>query len=101
VLELSGLDGFFGATVSSEEVEHGKPSPDVYLEAVRRLGVCPEQAAALEDSHNGILAAKAAGMRVVFILIRRYPPREDALTGADVVLEDISELTSDAVEGKD
>ena len=100
VLELSGLDGFFGATVSSEEVEHGKPSPDVYLEAVRRLGVCPEQAAAVEDSHNGILAAKAAGMRVVAIPNRRYPPREDALTGADVVLEDISELTSDAVEGK-
>jgi HAD superfamily hydrolase (TIGR01509 family) len=101
VLELSGLDRFFGATVSSEEVERGKPSPDVYLEAVRRLGAGPEQAAAVEDSHNGILAAKAAGMRVVAIPNRRYPPREEVLSEADVVLEGISELTPNAVEGKD
>jgi beta-phosphoglucomutase-like phosphatase (HAD superfamily) len=100
VLELSGLPRFFGATVSSEEVERGKPSPDVYLEAVRRLGVGPEQAAAVEDSHNGILAAKAAGMRVVAIPNKRYAPREEALTEANVMLEDISQLTPDAVVEK-
>jgi len=99
VLELGDLDRFFRATVSSEEVRHGKPSPDVYLEAARRLGVDPEHAAAVEDSHNGILAAKAAGMRVVAIPNRRYPPGEGALAEADVVLEDIYELTQEAVEG--
>jgi HAD superfamily hydrolase (TIGR01509 family) len=101
VLELSGLDRFFVATVSSEEVERGKPSPDVYLEAVRRLGVGLEQAAAVEDSHNGILAAKAAGMRVVAIPNRHYPPGEGARAEADVVLEDISDLTPEVVEGRD
>jgi HAD superfamily hydrolase (TIGR01509 family) len=101
VLELSGLDRFFRVTVSSEEVQHGKPSPDVYLEAALRLGVDPEHAVAVEDSHNGILAAKAGGMRVVAIPNRRYQPGEGVLAEADVVLEDISELTPEAVEGKD
>ena len=101
VLELSGLDRFFRATVSSEEVQHGKPSPDVYLEAALRLGVDPEHTVAVEDSHNGILSAKAGGMRVVAIPNRRYLPGEGALAEADVVLEDISELTPEAVEGKD
>jgi HAD superfamily hydrolase (TIGR01509 family) len=101
VLELGDLDRFFRATVSSEEVRHGKPSPDVYLEAARRLGVDPERAVAVKDSHNGILAAKAAGMRVVAIPDTRYPPGEGALGEADVVLEDISKLTPEAVEGTD
>jgi beta-phosphoglucomutase-like phosphatase (HAD superfamily) len=99
VLELGGLDRYFRATVSSEEVQHGKPSPDVYLEATRRLGVDPEHAVAVEDSHNGILAAKAGGMRVVAIPNRRCPPGEVALAEVDVALEDISELTPEAVEG--
>ncbi|MDQ3865094.1 MAG: HAD family phosphatase [Actinomycetota bacterium] len=101
VLGLGGLDQFFKATVSSEEVQHGKPSPDVYLEAAHRLGVAPEHTVAVEDSHNGILAAKAGGMRVVAIPNRRYPPQEGALAEADVVLEDISELTPEVVEGND
>jgi HAD superfamily hydrolase (TIGR01509 family) len=101
VLELSGLDRFFRASVSSEEVKHGKPSPDVYLEAAHRLGVHPEHTVAVEDSHNGILAAKAGGMRVVAIPNRRYPPQEGALAEADVVLEDISKLGPEVVEGKD
>ena len=50
-------------TVSSEEVARGKPAPDVYLEAARRLGVAPGACTAVEDSENGIRAAKAAGMR--------------------------------------
>jgi HAD superfamily hydrolase (TIGR01509 family) len=50
----------FAATVSSKEVERGKPAPDVYLEAARRLGVAPERCAAIEDSTNGLRAARAA-----------------------------------------
>jgi HAD superfamily hydrolase (TIGR01509 family) len=97
-LELAGLASSFQATVSSEEVGRGKPAPDVYLEAARRLGVDPERAAAIEDSHNGIRAAKAAGMRVVAIPNKHFPPDEDALAQADVVLGSLAELTAEAVE---
>ncbi|HSE81030.1 MAG TPA: HAD family phosphatase [Gaiellaceae bacterium] len=93
VLEVSGLGRLFRATVSSEEVPRGKPAPDVYLEAARRLGVPAERCAAVEDSENGILSAKAAGMRTIAIPNLRYPPAADALTEADVVLESIADLT--------
>jgi HAD superfamily hydrolase (TIGR01509 family) len=99
VLELSGLDRFFEATVSSEEVRRGKPSPDVYLEAARRLGADPAGSAAVEDSRSGILSASAAGMRVVAIPNKRFPPDEEALAAADVIIPSINELTPDAVEG--
>jgi HAD superfamily hydrolase (TIGR01509 family) len=97
-LELLGVSDFFKATVSSEEVASGKPAPDVYLEAARRLGVDPTHAAAVEDSHNGILAAKGAGMRVIAIPNRHFPPGEEALREADDVLGSLAELTADAVE---
>jgi HAD superfamily hydrolase (TIGR01509 family) len=99
VLELSGLGRFFAATVSSEEVTRGKPSPDVYVEAARRLGTPPGRCAAIEDSHNGIRSAKAAGMRVVAIPNPAYPPDDEALAAADAVLTSIGELTPEAVEG--
>jgi len=97
-LELLGVQHLFAATVSSEEVARGKPAPDVYLEAARRLEVDPANAAAVEDSNNGILAAKAAGMRVLAIPNRHFPPDEEALAQADVVLDSLAELTPDAVE---
>jgi HAD superfamily hydrolase (TIGR01509 family) len=96
-LELSGLAPLFRATVSSEEVARGKPAPDVYLETARRLGVSPNRAAAIEDSHNGILSAAAAGMHVVAIPNNRFPPHEEALATADVVLRSLEELTPDAI----
>jgi beta-phosphoglucomutase-like phosphatase (HAD superfamily) len=98
VLELAGLTDCFRATVSSEEVEHGKPAPDVYLEAARRLGVAPERCAAVEDSHAGIRSAKAAGMRVIAIPNASYPPDEEALHLADVVLESLDQLTPGRIE---
>ena len=98
-LELAGIAGRFEVTVSSEEVARGKPAPDVYLEAARRLGVAPGQAAAIEDSTNGILSARAAGMRVIAIPNSQFPPRADALEAADVVLDSISELTDAVVTG--
>ena len=96
-LEASGLARHFRSTVSSEEVARGKPAPDVYLEAARRLEVEPEHCAAVEDSHNGIRSAKAAGMRVIAIPNRRFPPGEEALAEADVVLDSIAELTPEVV----
>jgi HAD superfamily hydrolase (TIGR01509 family) len=97
-LESAGLAPFFRATVSSEEVPRGKPASDVYIEAARRLGSDPTRCAAIEDSSNGIRSADAAGMRVIAIPNRRYPPEEDALALAAVVLASIRELTPDVVE---
>ena len=99
VLEKSGLGRLFRATVSSEEVPRGKPSPDVYLEAARRLGAEPSRCAAVEDSENGIHAAKAAGMRTIALPNPQYPPAEHALDAADVVLATVDELTPAVVEG--
>ncbi len=98
VLELLGVADLFRATVSSEEVARGKPAPDVYLEAARRLGVDPTKAAAVEDSDNGIRAAKAAGMRVVAIPNKHFPPGPDALAEADVVLDSLADLTPEMIE---
>jgi HAD superfamily hydrolase (TIGR01509 family) len=98
VLREMGVAPLFTATVSSEEVERGKPAPDVYLEAARRLGVRPEDAVAVEDSANGIRAARAAGMRVIAIPNAHFPPPPEALADADVVLTSLDELTVDAVE---
>jgi HAD superfamily hydrolase (TIGR01509 family) len=99
VLELTGLGDSFRITVSSEEVARGKPAPDVYLEAASRLDVRPGQCAAIEDSHNGIRAARAAGMTVVAIPNKVFPPDKEALELADVVLESLAELTPEAVSG--
>jgi HAD superfamily hydrolase (TIGR01509 family) len=94
-LEVSGLAPYFRATVSSEEVKRGKPAPDVYLEAARRLGVEPTRCAAIEDSASGIRSAHAAGMQVVAIPNRAFPPPDDVLELAMLVLESISELEPD------
>ena len=99
VLETADLVPFFRATVSSEEVAQGKPAPDVYLEAARQLGVAPDRCAAVEDSHGGIRSAHAAGMRVVAIPNASYPPGDDALARADVVLGSLAELTPEVVSG--
>jgi HAD superfamily hydrolase (TIGR01509 family) len=100
-LALSGLDRFFTATVSSEEVARGKPAPDVYLEAARRLEVAPEDCVAVEDSHSGIRSAESAGMRVIAIPNPSFPPDRDALELADLVLDSIAALDVDAVESLD
>ena len=96
VLDLAGLAAYFEATVSSEEVAHGKPAPDVYLEAARRLGVDPTSCAAIEDSHGGIRSAKAAGMRVIAIPNPSYPPDEESLAQADKVIRSLAGLVDPA-----
>jgi HAD superfamily hydrolase (TIGR01509 family) len=98
-LEVAGLSRYFRVTVSSEQVERGKPAPDVYLEAASRLGVTPERCAAIEDSQNGIRSAKAAGMRVIAIPNPRFPPPEEVLAEAAVVLGGIEELSPEVVAG--
>ena len=97
VLEGAEIAELFAAVVSSEEVARGKPAPDVYLEAARRLGVEPGRCAAVEDSSNGIRAAHAAGMRVLALPNVHYPPAPDALALADAVISSPVELTPELV----
>ena len=94
VLDAGALRGDFQATVSSEEVAAGKPAPDVYVEAARRLSVRPDRCAAVEDSTNGLLAARAARMRVIAVPNSAFPPAPRGLEAADVVLSSIDELTA-------
>lgn len=92
VLDAAGIRGLFAASVSSEEVARGKPAPDVYLEAARRLGVAPSDCAAVEDSSNGLRSAHAAGMLVVAYPNRTYPPAADALALAALTLGSMGDL---------
>ena len=98
VLAASGLAGTFAVTVSGDEVARGKPAPDIYLEAARRLGVDPQRSAAVEDSANGLRSAAAAGMVVVALPNREFPPGDDALRLASIVLSSLDELTPAALE---
>ncbi len=98
VLERAGIRELFRAVVSSQDVPRGKPAPDVYLEAARRLDVEPERCAAVEDSHNGIRSAKSAGMRVVAVPNRHFPPDEESLGLADAVVPSVDELTPGLIE---
>ncbi|MHB8643346.1 MAG: HAD family hydrolase [Gaiellaceae bacterium] len=97
VLARAGIAQLFQATVSSEEVARGKPAPDVYLEAARRLDSDPKACAAVEDSRNGIRAAHAAGTRVIAIPNPHYPPDAAALALADDLLSALDELTPERV----
>jgi HAD superfamily hydrolase (TIGR01509 family) len=99
VMEAGGLARHFETWVSSEEVAAGKPAPDVFLEAARRMEVDPSACAAVEDSHNGILSAHAAGMAVVALPNHDFPPGDDALAQADRVLESLDELTVETIAG--
>ncbi len=101
VLTLSGLASAFQTTVSSEEVRRGKPYPDVYLEAARRLGLLPQRCVAVEDSTNGIDAAIAAGLRVVAVPNRDFPPKPEVVASADLVLASLEGLTLEALDRLD
>ena len=96
-LELAGLRKYFGALVSSDEVAAGKPAPDVYLEACRRLGTVPARAVAIEDSSNGLRAAAAAGLALIAVPNPAFPPSPDALSLADIVVGSVSEVTGDII----
>jgi HAD superfamily hydrolase (TIGR01509 family) len=98
VLELSGFGEAFRVTVSSEEVERGKPAPDVYLETARRLQAEPTRCVAIEDSSNGIRSAHAAHMTVIAVPNPDYPPEPDAVALAAASVEVVGEVTPDLVE---
>jgi len=97
-LRITGLTGYFKVTVSSDDVSHGKPSPDVYLLAAERLGVAARACAAIEDSSNGIRSAVAAGMATIAVPHMAYPPAPDALKQARLVLPSLRALTLETVQ---
>lgn len=99
VLASSDLATCFKATVSGDEVVHGKPAPDVYLAVTDALGADPRRSAAVEDSANGLRAAAAAGMAVIAVPNRGFPPDPDALGLADLTIESLEELTPATIEG--
>lgn len=100
-LEALGLADAFAVIVSSDEVEHGKPAPDVYVEAARRLDVRPDACLAVEDSLNGVLAARAAGMAVALVPNVSVPPAPGAREAASVVLSSVVELDRVLAAGPD
>jgi HAD superfamily hydrolase (TIGR01509 family) len=97
VVDQADIADAFAATVSSEEVARGKPAPDVYLDAAQQLEVDPGACVAIEDSSNGIRSADAAGMAVIAIPNRDFPPEPDALALAAVVLDSLEQLTPERV----
>jgi len=98
-LEATGLTGIFRAVVSSDEVAHGKPEPDVYLETARRIGVPPERCLVVEDSYNGVRAGKAAKMRVVLVPNRSIPPAPGTAELADAVVDQLTDLDPERITG--
>jgi len=98
VLRVSGLAQVVRVAVSSQEVARGKPAPDVYLEAARRLGVDPHSCVAIEDSHNGIRSAHTAGMTVVAVPNAHFPPDDEALALADLTVPTLAALTPSELE---
>jgi beta-phosphoglucomutase-like phosphatase (HAD superfamily) len=98
VVEQGGWRELIPVTVSSEEVDNGKPAPDVYEEAARRLHVDPERCAAVEDSTNGLKSAAAAGMYVIAIPNDAHPPDQEGLDTAATVLDSIDDLRPELLE---
>ena len=98
VLATAGLTGEFQVTLSTEEVQRGKPYPDVYLTAAEKLGLAPAVCAAVEDSSNGLRSAGAAGLAVIAVPHGVYPPAPDALALASLVVSDLRELTVEAID---
>jgi len=98
VLTGAGWGALFRATVSTEEGLPGKPAPDVYREAARRLDLPATECAAVEDSSNGLRSAAAAGTLVIAIPHPRYPPAPGALAAATLVLASLADLTPAAID---
>jgi HAD superfamily hydrolase (TIGR01509 family) len=94
-----GLRSVLRVIVSADEVSHGKPAPDVYLLAAARLGLPADRCLVVEDSRNGVLAARAAGMFVVLVPSASVPPGPGTEALADLVLERLADLDPDHVEG--
>jgi HAD superfamily hydrolase (TIGR01509 family) len=90
-----GLSEYFSEVVSTEEVEHSKPAPDVYLAAAERIGIMPENCLGIEDTKNGTGAVRNAGMVCVGFANPAFPKQD--LAFADRVVSSFSELDADSL----
>jgi HAD superfamily hydrolase (TIGR01509 family) len=91
-LERHQLTGFFDVIVTGDEIERGKPHPDIYVRAAEKLDVSPNECLVIEDSLSGIAAAKAANMRVAAIPDRRFVDPREYEKQADYLLKNLSEI---------
>jgi HAD superfamily hydrolase (TIGR01509 family) len=91
-LDRHQLTGFFEVIVTGEEVERGKPAPDIYLRAADKLGLPADASLVVEDALPGVAAAKAANMRVAAIPDRRFVDPDEYEKKADYVLGSLKEL---------
>jgi HAD superfamily hydrolase (TIGR01509 family) len=98
ILDAAGLTRQFQVSVSTEEVAAGKPSPLVYEAVVERLGVAPGRTVAIEDSSNGLRSAATAGLIVIALPNRAFPPALDALALAVAQVDTLDELIAELVE---
>jgi HAD superfamily hydrolase (TIGR01509 family) len=96
-LRAGGLDGRFETIVTGDQIARGKPEPDIYLEAARRLAVDPRHCIALEDSDAGVLAARRAGMRT-FMVPDLRPPSLEAASAAFRVFQSLDDVRSAILE---
>ncbi len=92
VLEHADLREYFAATLSTEQVERGKPAPDVYLAVADLLGHPADRCAAVEDSTNGVRSAVAAGCHVVAVPRPEYPVDPAVLSTAELTLTTLNDL---------
>ncbi len=90
------LEGKFAVIVYGDEVEKGKPEPDIFLLAAERLAISPGEALVLEDSQNGLMAAKKAGMKV--IVVPNQYNRGQEFPQADLVIESLAEVDPEVIE---
>jgi HAD superfamily hydrolase (TIGR01509 family) len=91
-LDRHELTPFFDVIVTGDEIERGKPHPDIYLRAADKLGVAVNECLVVEDALSGIAAGKAAGMRVAAIPDRRFVDARDYEKEADYMLGNLSEI---------
>ncbi len=92
------MQGKFRIILPADEVGASKPAPDVYLETARRLGVLPKRCICLEDSGNGILAGVRAGMKVIAVPDPRFPPKQEILDQAHLVLNSLTQFSLDTIQ---
>jgi len=94
LLDRTGIRSLFSVVVTGDEVQQGKPNPDIYLRAAKKLGISPEACLVIEDSLAGIAAGRAANMRVAAIPDRRFVDPREYEGEADYVLGSLSEIAA-------
>ena len=92
LLERTGIRSLFSVVITGDEVQQGKPHPDIYLRAAKKLGISPEACLVIEDSLAGIAAGKAANMRVAAIPDRRFVDPRDYEKESNYILRSLSEI---------